>query len=331
MRVLFISPLGDSHASAIATALTAAEHECLFWDPSDFEHGKARIEIAAGRPQVSLTATGLDGAQRQVTDFTRADVLFIRRIPPIRSEHIQSEHGPNFVRNGRAHTSGILHTLSEHMTSVCSFQNVLRLENKPLQLMIAAECGFSVPQTCLTNDPKALRASFPREPDLQIIAKPLRNLDWLDAHGEQAALPVTRVEIDELDDTAIHAFPMIFQAEIMKQYEVRLVWIRGSYIAVRYQLKVPRTFVDSRSYRSDEYDYATLSLPEPVVEACRSYCERFNTKFAVFDFAVDEAGIWYFLESNAFGNFLGLQDFIEPRFVDLFVHQIPQLAAETDR
>lgn len=331
MRVLFISSLDDPHARTVADALAASRHECLFWDPSDFENSNARVDVADGCARVSVTVTGLDGARRTISDFARADVLFIRRLPPLQAAHVEPAHAANYQRNGRAHTHGILHALCERMTPVCSLKDIAKLESKPIQLMIAAECGFALPRTSVSNDPAALRAMFPASSEAGLVAKPLRNLDWQDAHGDKAALPVTRVELDALEDQAIRAFPMVFQTEIAKQFEVRLVWLSGSYIAVRYQLRQAPTYVDSRSYRADEYAYATVALPDAVAASCAAYCERFDTHFAVFDFVVDEAGTWIFLESNAFGNFLGLQDYIEPRFTDLFVRHIPQLPLEAGR
>ncbi|WP_053720389.1 ATP-grasp ribosomal peptide maturase [Saccharothrix sp. NRRL B-16348] len=176
---------------------------------------------------------------------------------------------------------------------------------KPWQLAVAAQSGFSVPNTMVTNDPKAAHrftADLPR-----VVSKVL-GVNRLDDG------PVTRIaythllESSDLDDLGgVETTAHLFQEWVEKSFEVRLIAVGATLFAVAIHAHSAASRIDWRS------DYAALSYtvidpPPGIVAAVGRFLDAFGLAFAAFDFAVTPDGVWRFLEANPAGQFGWLED-----------------------
>lgn len=148
-----------------------------------------------------------------------------------------------------------------------------RARHKPSQLLTAAECGFLVPATVITNDPDEIHTFTANHPDH--IVKPLHQGDTFVPLGQG----------------------MIHQERIQKRYDIRLTAVGGRLFPCRITSEMD-------DWRQDEdARYEPVSAPREVVKAVYKYMDRYGLYFAAFDFAVSKQGPWYFLECNPNGQF----------------------------
>jgi len=169
-------------------------------------------------------------------------------------------------------------------------------ELKPAQLQAAADIGFRVPRTLITSDAGQARA-FAGEIDGQIVYKPL-TAAFLHTDGDVKLVYATIIEPDDLDDGAIALGPCQFQVFIPKRHDVRLTAVGRECFATVIHAGSEKSYLDWRAdYPSLRYE--PVATPEPVAATVAAYLQRFGLAFGCFDFTVDTAGDWWFLECGA--------------------------------
>ncbi len=87
-----------------------------------------------------------------------------------------------------------------------------------------------------------------------------------------------------------------------KQHEARVIVVGDRIFPVLIHAGSPPSRIDWRA------DYATLryeliELPLAVENSVRHYMTTFGLLYAAFDFAIDGAGQWFFLEANTAGQY----------------------------
>jgi hypothetical protein len=83
-------------------------------------------------------------------------------------------------------------------------------------------------------------------------------------------------------------------------YAVRMAMVDNEIFAARIQLGSPAAHVDWRS-DYDALTYERIDPPEPVARSIRSLMRKLQLRYSAHDFLVDEAGVWWYLETNANG------------------------------
>lgn len=173
---------------------------------------------------------------------------------------------------------------------------------KPLQLITAARCGLVVPRTLVTNDPSAVRR-FHAESEPGLICKVFGS----NAVAEHGTLKVTYTHrLDDGDLTHLHNVASTahqFQDWVGdKHHEARVIVVGDRLFPVLIHAGSPASRIDWRS------DYAALKyeltkLPATVETGVRRYMATFGLAYAAFDFAIDAAERWFFLEANTAGQY----------------------------
>ena len=242
----------------------------------------------------------------QVTDLSEVDVVWHRRPQkPVVPGYIVPED-KMFVQQELTSANLAALALLEQAFWVNPQAAANRANLKPLQLKLATKAGLEVPQTLISNDPKAIRAFLASKQDT--IYKPLNAFVWHE-QGRNYATYTARVTPEQLpNDTLLCASPGIYQRLVAKQYEVRAQFFGRSYFAVS---------IDSNRLQYGELDWrlhqhqGTLSkpvdLPEPVYQAACALMDELDLVCGAFDFIVSQDNEWVFLEVNEAGQFLFLE------------------------
>lgn len=180
-------------------------------------------------------------------------------------------------------------------------------ESKILQLTVARSLSFSFPDTLISNDPERIRSFFETHQGA-VIAKPLR-MGYFDYGHEQRATYTTALTADDLtDDGALAAAPVIYQKLIPKQCDIRITVVGD---------RVFGAAIDSQPTASARIDWRRADvelphhvhdLPEGVQEACLQLMRRLGLVFGALDFVLTPDGEYVFLEVNASGQWLWLED-----------------------
>lgn len=165
-------------------------------------------------------------------------------------------------------------------------------EYKPAQLAAALRAGFLVPETIITMDPVEAREFCTERP---AVYKPLWNSAYCDANNKAQQVWVRDVDPTDITD-AVSACPHLFQSKVEKVFDVRLTAVGTELIAAR----IAGPELDWRR-RQDLLSYEPISVPDTVAASVAGYLTEMGLVFGAFDFAVDAAGTWYFLECNPSG------------------------------
>lgn len=178
-------------------------------------------------------------------------------------------------------------------------------ENKPLQLAIALQLGFRIPDTRITNDINFVR-------DLRetgsLIAKPLRSALVGTESDPRVIFTNSIEEREELNEHAVSVAPIIFQHQIEKAVDVR-VTVVGSRIfaaAIHSQME-EETRVDWRKGSNVLLEHSVLDIPLEIQEKCIALVGRLNLKFGAIDLILDKNGEFWFLEINPNGQWAWIE------------------------
>ena len=166
---------------------------------------------------------------------------------------------------------------------------------KPRQLQVAAQCGFRIPDTLITNDPAKVDVFLDKH-QRRIIHKALT--------APANRLLATRCW-DEADREAFDSLPLaptMFQEQIFGPADIRATVVGDEIFAARIATEEGRAGVDSRLDLDAPYELHLL--PDPVARALRDTMARLGLVYGTVDMKIDRDGDYVFLEINPQGQFL---------------------------
>lgn len=176
----------------------------------------------------------------------------------------------------------------------------VRIANsKVLQLKTAAELGFRIPATLVTNDPAQVREFFKRK-DGNIVYKPFNSGFFAGTQRVCYTTPLGEDDLDHID--MIKSTPGIFQEKVAKQFELRVTAIGPHVFATEIQTQSNQEARDDwRGADIDSLPHAPHRLPEQVEAGCREFLKRMGLVYGAMDFIYTPEGEYVFLENNPTG------------------------------
>lgn len=190
-------------------------------------------------------------------------------------------------------------------------ERVWAAENKLLQLRLARECGFDVPETVVTNDAGKIRRFFEGCRG-RMVVKPLRS-GYVEIRGEPRAVFTSQVRQEDLNhlDDAMPS-PAIYQVLVEKACDVRVTYIAGETFAAEIDSQSdPEASVDWRRTANPDLPHRPTELPRELGERVSQLMQRLGLKFGALDFIRTRDGRFVFLEVNPNGQWLWLEDRLE--------------------
>ncbi|RKT85588.1 ATP-grasp ribosomal peptide maturase, SAV_5884 family [Saccharopolyspora antimicrobica] len=177
---------------------------------------------------------------------------------------------------------------------------------KPLQLVTAAACGLTVPDTLVTNAPTAVRR-FAETVETGVVQKSFAaNILTED---DKLKIAFTRrldeAALADLDGIGLTAHQI--QQWVDKDYEARVVVVGERVFTIAIHAHSPAARVDWRA-DFDALRYEWIPTPAEVRRGVRAYMDALGLAYAAFDFSVNRAGCWVFLESNGAGRYGWLEN-----------------------
>lgn len=184
---------------------------------------------------------------------------------------------------------------------------------KPYQQRIAAAVGFSVPPTIVTND-KSDACHYVTESSFGTIIKSLSSCKIRPpSEGEPVYYNIMTMRVDEQDisestQNEIGYCPIFLQTEIVKDYELRIVFIDG--VCCPYA-------INSQAYKSSEVDwrqgyevvdFKPCAIDGEFKERICSFMSQMGLFSGSLDFVVGRDGQRWFLECNQQGAWAWLDD-----------------------
>ncbi len=318
-RIAIISDVVDAHVDVIIGKLMASKHEAIRLNSSDIPLGlRLRASTAHSRWQACLRVNA-NGKEVRLEDVT---AVWWRKPRRLGFPAEMGERARSFAAEEVKHAfGGILATLDCYWVS--RPERIKRASFKVEQLQRAAQHGFEVPDTIVTNDPETARA-FYDEQHGKIIYKVLTDpflgaakmSAWnADAELEPiiAATTALRPGQREMFDS-VELSPCLFQQYVPKHCEYRVTVIADSVFVA--QIDSQRSAAGSIDWRNDYTDavpYREATLPDEIVERCVSLVRSYGLEFSALDLIHTPDDRFVFLENNPNGQFL----FVEERVPSL--------------
>lgn len=250
---------------------------------------------------------GNDGLRHQLeygkrtvgTDEVQA--VWMRRIwQPQLSKELAPQFQESCARESIAALYGFLDSLSE-VRWVDDLQRIWEAENKLRQLRVAREVGFHIPRTLVTNDPEQARGFF-QEVEGRMVAKLLTPLST-SMEGSSFFVYTSAVrEEDLVEAESLRYSPMVFQEQIPKLRELRVVFVAGTlFVGALDASRYAAVTMDWRRATPEKCPWEPDELPSEVAHCLYSFMAKLGLIFGAIDLIRTPAGEHVFLEVNPTG------------------------------
>lgn len=186
-----------------------------------------------------------------------------------------------------------------------------RASNKLLQLRLAKEMGFKVPDTLVSNDPHVIRDFLGRHS--YMVVKPIHvHSSYEGGKQGQVSQPLWCRGIDP-KKIAESLRPdrraqLMLQQQVVKKEDWRITVLPNTSICCKIDTSGMST--DEPDWRKShkKYKHSLFDPPSEFEALLRDYLEALDLKAGYFDFAVDESGEPYFLEVNTNAEWLWIEE-----------------------
>jgi glutathione synthase/RimK-type ligase-like ATP-grasp enzyme len=200
--------------------------------------------------------------------------------------------------------AGQLYTMFEDAVWISNVYAIRRAENKPLQLKVAKQLGFNVPETCFTSDSTTAEKFVKKHKE--VIFKPLSDR-WPKPTKKdtQPTLYARRVRSSEaINYSGLDLAPAIFQQLIEPDFELRVTVVGNKVFAAKIETSnfTIKTVRDWRlGHREGDLKFTTHTLPEGIARKCIQLTKELGLNFGAIDLIQAKDGSIWFLEINSNG------------------------------
>jgi MvdC family ATP-grasp ribosomal peptide maturase len=233
------------------------------------------------------------------TDHVQA--VWMRRIwQPQMSQDLAPKFQVACTRESLAALEGFWDSLRQARW-VDNLQRINAAQNKLRQLRTAQEIGLAIPRTLVTNSAEEAREFF-REVKGKMVAKLLTPLSQ-SMSGSSFFLYTSAVkEEDLLEAESLRHSPMVFQEEIPKLRELRVVFVDGKlFVGALEASGYATSTVDWRRASTNDCAWKPHELPSKIAFCLKAFMASFGLIFGAFDFIQTPSGEYVFLEVNPTG------------------------------
>jgi len=175
-------------------------------------------------------------------------------------------------------------------------------ENKGLQLEVAAELGFAVPETMISNCPEAIFNFCAQCEDTGVVHKMFYPADFGVKSSATALLPAGALA----NPSTVKIAPGIYQRYVPLEFDVRVLVTGRSLLAARLQAYGSEQ-VDSRCKAHKPGAVFPFKLTPELEEMCFQLVEQLGLVSGSIDLGVAVDGSVVFFEVNQAGNFLWME------------------------
>ncbi len=231
----------------------------------------------------------------------QVQAVWTRRIwEPQLSKELAPQFQQACVKESLATLDGFWDSLREAHW-VDDLERINAAHNKLRQLRVASEVGFAIPKTLVTNKADSAREFF-QQVNGKMVSKLLTALSRTMESTSFFLYTNTVKEEDLLDAESLRYCPMVFQEQIPKQSELRVVYVNGNVFVGALDAAVyGASKVDWRRPGVEVGSWQHHELPDEVVRRLKAFMGKFGLLFGALDFILTPSGEYVFLEVNPIG------------------------------
>ena len=184
---------------------------------------------------------------------------------------------------------------------VDDLQRIYQAENKLRQLRVARNSGLKIPRTLITNNPQQARSFF-QEVKGKMVAKLLTPLST-SMEGSSFFVYTNAVREQDLAQAeALRYSPMVFQEQIPKSRELRIVYVAGNiFVGALDASSYNADTMDWRRAKSEQCVWEPDQLPDDITRCLECFMADLGLTFGAIDMIRTPAGEHIFLEVNPTG------------------------------
>ena len=190
-----------------------------------------------------------------------------------------------------------IYDLLETKYWINSFWAIKRAESKVLQLKLAKELGFKIPNTIITNH-EVIAENFLFQKEC--IIKPIKSGGLGDDNSK--VIFTNLVNRSRFDLSKIKLFPTLLQSHVKKEADIRVTVVGKKFIAAKIKSQeIEGTKIDWRAGDSVNLKYEQIDLPNALENKIQRLMNKLNLKYSAIDFILEPSGDFTFLEINPNG------------------------------
>lgn len=264
--------------------------------------------------QITLNDTLIEYADKSYSlKLSACDALYYRKISMPSLEDYSPHYQQLMQREMMTVIDGIAETAGNIAITRPSIMR--KADNKIVQLKIAREVGFSLPPSLITNSDFAATKFTSAN---KAIVKPISFGKIVGA--DKVGFIQTNMVKDEVEIQELSHSPSYFQLYQIKGYEVRLTIVNKQLFGVKIESS---NKVDWRKENAI-LQYSKIKIPKNISQKCLDMMDQLNLNFAAFDFIVSPQGEYIFLELNANGQWLWLENELNLGIADAIINNLCQ-------
>ncbi|SNR45466.1 RimK-like ATP-grasp domain-containing protein [Maribacter sedimenticola] len=236
-----------------------------------------------------------------IDGISHFDSVWFRRVKVPTISFSSFEENDFYNKDYQSFFSNLWNTLSTNKW-LSNPNNIYKAENKIFQLSVARKLGFPIPNTIISSDSVEIQ-QFSKENGKKIIIKPLYRSRFL-ADGEEKIVFTNSLKTNHVENESFVSFPMIFQNEIEKEYELRVTVVGKEIFAAK---------VDSQSdsdskldWRRKRLKFEPYNLPIDIQELALRLVSELGLGFGAIDLIKTKDG-YVFLEINPNGQWVWIE------------------------
>lgn len=305
--ILIVTSKRDGHVAAVSRHLDDAGAPWVRINIEDFATN-VEVEVTPGTGSGWLRV--IDSGK--VVRLEEVGAVWYRKPDPVTVQHFDMDAAAlEYIEAEFNEIILGLYALLSRAYWINNPFNTRIAHRKLLQLRTAAEVGFAVPQTLLTNRAEAA-LGFAERAGHDLAIKSLGAISVMQDQGGRAVQygiftrRITTTELAALSDKISH-MPTMFQRFIPKKSELRITCVGEQVFACQIQTR-------AGDITSDDYRFDTPNLLHTAIECSEltgrlhRYMKAFGLSFGCFDFIVSEAGEVVFLECNCNGQWFWVEE-----------------------
>lgn len=303
--ILIITNKLDPHADAVIRHLLKVKGVSLVrFNTEDFPQKVTFTWKAAG----SLFDGILNFPLNRKISLSRISSCWYRRpIAPVVSSDLITEQARAFAKEESDFFLKGLWAYLSHCFWINGPFRIRQAESKMANLKLAAEIGFSIPRTLITNNPQEATDFF-HDCEGNVINKVLGKgqVEYLKDYYFVYTYRVLPQDLEKMKDVAY--CPSFFQEYISKKVEIRVTVVGNKVFSCQiHSQESEKTKDDWRHYDLENVKHVVHKLPLSIKALCLKMMERLDLNFATFDLILKPDNQYVFLELNPNGQWLWIE------------------------
>jgi glutathione synthase/RimK-type ligase-like ATP-grasp enzyme len=300
VAVLVIAKADDAHTQAVVGEIHRLGSEAVVADLSQYPQ-LAQLSVRYGCCGDRSFELAMGGRPHDLADF--GAIWWRRPQQPQVSDDLAHETHRLFAANESAEAlAGLWHALDAFWVNDPARDHVAH--RKVLQLRRAQECGLTLPDTLITNDPARARMFVDGHGYRDVVYKAFSALE----HEWRETRLLRHEELGLLD--YVRYAPVIFQEYVEAVYDLRVTIVGDSVFPAAIHSQETSYPVDFRMDMTNA-TIRPVDLPADVEARLKDYMRALGLQYGAIDMRLRADGTYMFLEINPAGQWLFVEQVTE--------------------